>query len=93
MSDALNQQDSAGSHLHDVSCAFGNPTCPAFGEQEVNRRSWWKRLRARIRYVGCTTCGHPLGSPPCYPSPDGRGGHTAPTCITSPGGGRTGEPS
>lgn len=37
-------------HVHDVSCAFGNPTCPAFGEavKADPRSSWWARLRMRL---------------------------------------------
>ncbi len=32
-------------HVHDVSCAFGSPTCPAFAEPAPPpRRRWWHRV-------------------------------------------------
>lgn len=35
-----------GTHVHDVSCSFGNPTCPAFGEEP--RRPLRRPLRERV---------------------------------------------
>lgn len=39
------EKDAARRHEHDVSCAFGNPQCPAFSEEPPRRVPWWRRLR------------------------------------------------